>query len=828
MSFPIERRTRWVERLRDLAETDAAKLVLSTLIILSVMPRLGAYSVFFFFVFALELLSRIVILRDKLREGEFDRTEVILLVVDFFAILSFLPLEPLFKARFLRLARLSRMLMLIGYWKPIGREIWIIVMKRERRYQLVFVGSSVVILTLSAAILLYHLRSFGIDFNGNGTLTDDRTPDFWTLVWWAFRQLQDPGNLLSQPSLSLVFAVSLLLTMAGIFLMAFLIGIGTTVVEELVSVGRERPLGFRGHSVIANLGPHSRTLVEELVAYYAKSFRSPRLVTMGSAPSRYDYMYTERLRRVRYRQGAPSIAHDLTKVDAGRARRVILLGKAGRDGSDAEVISQILSVREANPHTLIFAELFDSDNIDAALAAGGNTVPILTNHFLALLQAQIIASPGSERVYSELLSTHGHEIYTCVFGSGALGNHPAPPPDTIPSFASLLQQGHMRHGVVLLGMLDHARDTPQAFRARLNPRSTVSPQAAQLAGFFGIAANFEQLKQATLDPQLYREAPVSETSGERPSFTFAREKTVLNKVLICGMNDGLIELCDQLSILGQQTELYVLVSSPQQQRDLLDLFLARTQARGGNPPFERLGLRCRYASAGPSRLRYELGDQGTLHGHIHVLVADWSDERSLTAAAEGYFDLSEIEAVVYTYETAATDPDARTALGLFKLLRLAKQNPSRLHKRLRVFCAIRNEPKAALFERRFANQPSESEELHVTVLPIERLRNAFIAQSVFVPGISAIYDALLCEKTQPLCRLVVQRCPEPQRDIDFGELTAELSRHNALVPLAIELSTASGEQLVVNPLRESDAYRFPAGLLCAVYAIGEPPTDADA
>ena len=59
---------------------------------------------------------------------------------------------------------------------PSGRRL--ILSKRERRYQIAFVISTVVILTFAAAILLAHFSSSATDFNEDGIPHNE---SFWTI-----------------------------------------------------------------------------------------------------------------------------------------------------------------------------------------------------------------------------------------------------------------------------------------------------------------------------------------------------------------------------------------------------------------------------------------------------------------------------------------------------------------------------------------------------------------------------------------------------------------------------------------------------------------------
>lgn len=838
MPIPASEKVPAIERLRDAFEADATKLLLSALIILSVLPVvwLERASLLFFAVFASEWALRLVLLRHQLRTRSVSRTELVVLLLDLIATLSFLPLEGLFEVRFLRLIRLSRMLMLLSYWSPVGREVWVILAKRERRYQLLFVASMVVLLTFTAGILLYHLGPAAIDYDENGKLDH---PGFWTLVWWSFRQLQDPGNLVKTPSATIAFVFSLLLTLCGIFVIAFLIGIGTSVVRELVEVGRERRLGLRNHSLIANLGPHSRMLVEELVAYYAKSFRSPRLATMGHAPARYDYMYGDALRRVRYRQGQGSSEHDLRKVDTDRARRVILLGEGEHNLADSEVVSQILSVRRVNAKCRIFAELVRPDNVRAALLAGGeNTVPVLAHRLVSLLLADVLAFPGVERLYAQLLSSQGSEIYTCYFDVGHLAGTHAPAASLGP-FGALCSRAHAAHGTLLLGWAEgnpmalpsHIL-APTADRTLPGGRPADATKTAGLSGLFALAPNFEQLARCVREIE---RLPAASAPPALPlSLTLEPERHPLRKLLICGYHEGLVDLCEQLVLFCPGIAITLMVPERELARRLEHELRARSApaptsaSRDDGLPratFTRreLGvLDYRVSQPDGSPYRVQPTDEGSApsEGELRLLAADWSEGQELWEERDG-FRLSEIEAVLLTYTSSDTDADGRTALALLKLLHLREHHRAMLHPALRIVCEVLDSEKATLFEARFGARAAPKER-DVVVLSAEQLRHAVLAQAVFVPGSDAIYSQLLGHGGPELVRLRL-RPVEHDATLDFGQLLEALTK-SALLPIAYELASSDGgTQLIVNPARDSPGYRFQLGDLGAVFAIGRPP-----
>lgn len=816
----LEQQEQAAEWFRDLFTSDWTKVILSTLIIFSVLPFewVHTYSLVFFAIFAVELYGRFAVLRSDLRQREINRVEIAFFVIDVIALLSFLPIQFLWDdIRFLRLARLSRMLLLLGYWGPIVREIWTILSKRERRYQLFFAGASVLILSFLSAVLLFHFQSKGIDFNEDGDPGNDR---FWEMLWWSFRQIQDPGNLVKDADASLGFFCSLALTLAGLFVFSFIIGIATSVVEQLVEVGRERRLGFKRHSVICNVGPYSRVLLEELVAYYAKSLRSPRIVTMGQAPTRYSYMFQAPLASaIRYRQGQALSAHDLQKVDADRATRVILLGQRDREASDSEVVSQVLSVRERNESCEIYAELFRGDNVAAALKAGGpRTVPILADRLVGLFMAQIVSFPGVEAVYGDLLTSRGDEIYTCLFDRGALAGR-KPPSGPLPPFGELLLRCHRAHDVILLGPLVRDEEGRHGYAHRLNPAEDEIIDPASLRGFFGVAASFESLKDFVLSlPDVDAPRPPRERPPV-PRFSVCPQACQVERLLICGFHEGLVDFCEQLILLSGSPEIYIMVPDHEAALRAVAAFVDRPALQ---LPAD-LTRRVSFAALDALELGYR-AREGEAAGSIRFFVGDWTHERTLVEQPDAGYRLAEMDAVLFTYTLDDSDPDARTSLSLIKLLHLRESRPDAVRPNLRLVCEVQSTEKAGLLIKRFGRESRAADRscYPISIVPAERMRNGLLAQGVFVPGIDLIYRELLSEAGQEVCKLVVTEPVDPAVTLSFGDLLATLYRRDRLIPVAVELLDGNGaRRVVVNPRRRSDDYRFRAGDLVGVFAIGE-------
>jgi hypothetical protein len=578
---------------------------------------------------------------------------------------------------------------------------------------------------------------------------------------------------------------------------------------------------------------HNRVLLEELCAYYAKSFRAPKLITLGPAERRYDYMHEGALRKIRYRAGNALSSHDLIKVDSDRARRVILLGQRSGEHSDSEVVSQILSVREVNPRCDIYAELFHTDNLEAARRAGrsleGRTVPLLANRLVSLYLANLMVFPGVEKVFAELLSSTGEEIYTCIYGKGLLGDL-KPPSGAILPFPELLARAHRAHGVLLLGYLldDPAEATgiAHAFLPGAGPwHHPVVPDVARLRGFFGIATNFSAIRDMVASlPDVAAPGAEEPPLEELPRFGICPGATNLRQVLVCGFHHGTVDFCEELILFTRVPQLYLLLPEGHDPEAAARAF----SERGASQPSAVEGGRVVFSSEGVGRLRYSLTDAAE-GGILEIRCGDWSDERVLVGGTAGH-QLGELDAVLLSYQPSEPDPDARSALALLKLIRIRETRPELLKPSFRIFCEVQNDEKAALFQRRFQDhgRPSPTSCSRITIVAAETMRNAFLAQGVFVPGIVTIYRELLSQSGVYLSKLILEDASETV--VSFGTLMLGLFRHQGLLLLAVELKDLETGQprLVVSPAHRSREYRFRLSDLLSAFVIGETKAVAPA
>ncbi|GEM_PF-986159 len=503
----------WLARFLGRVEV---RLLLSAAIIVSLLPFAWAshFDGLFLVLFGFEFLARVLLVfrgedlyahggKSGITPTEAElqdsggwrwprRSTLLLMFFDLLALVSFLPAllsdvdvgvgvgvgagVAAAETRWLRLFRLSRMVLLLSYWAPLVRDVWTVMLRRERGKQVVLMGFLVLALSFAGAVVIDQLQPPGgqiIDFNGDDKV-DEGDGGFLVHLWWSFRQIQDPGNMLTAPQEVAGVLVSLALTIAGLFMVSFLIGLGTDVVREMMELSRLRPPGMRGHTLVVNINPSTQQLVHELLRYSEKlsprgllslrwlgqlvrdtrrSIGTAGYLVVGRSHDPPDFLRQPELARIVYRQGHVEDETFLVRTDVADAQRVVLLADLDADDPDAETIQALLtiteSLREADLEAerraslfgsgvgvkrtrLLIAEILDESNMPAAEAAissgragyngvGTRAFIVPSERMIALFIACVTRRPGVGRLLEELLTSHGHELYTMFFSLPGLG-----------------------------------------------------------------------------------------------------------------------------------------------------------------------------------------------------------------------------------------------------------------------------------------------------------------------------------------------------------------------------------------------------------------------
>ena len=821
--------------------------VLATLIVISVLPLRIVDEVFaplLVVVFSLELFVRLGVHRRTMRrEGGSPWLGRFLLAVDFLAILSFLPWSTaiLPAAESFRLLRLARLVLLVRYGAQVARDGWAILTRRERLRHFLVVGVTVALVALVAAVLLVHLEAT-TDWDGDGHVGEHRDrrglvsfSELVDVAWWCFRQLESGDNLVqSVHEHPLVIIVSLGLTVAGLFILAFIIGIGASVLEQIVLAERQKPPGLRNHSIIVGPVHAAEPMVRELARLYAKNRwiaqaappgirgflsarRGPesRMALLGREEEPPAYIYDAELRTATYRQGDPADPAALTRVDISSAKRVIVLSHpaAGED-VDAVAVSTVMAIRQFNVRARVYVEIQSMGEASrvAAACGGDRTYPLEMPRLVGLFLCQHMVVPGIDRLYRELLTADGAEIYTHVMNLPwefeALQRLPGLWKDDVLRWEDLVLHCWEKHHVVLFGALLGDRKhsvSAEKLTAHINPYA--APESEQLAklgaqaggvpiaslrGFIGLSPTYGELRSAAvsiLDGDIPERPPEVGPVHEMPLMI---DDGDLRRTLVFGENDALPSMLGELLQFVRSAHVVVITAAgPGLERRLARL-----------PAFER-------HEVGPGV--WDL--RGENDGRIRVVALEILEVPAAVAnplvQEEGPYD-----SIVFLSDPAATDRDARTSMRVLQLSARIESGDLPVTDHLQVLVEVASPAKGALVAPRLEHLRRNRRSMRPTLVSTQVLKNYFLVHSAFVPGLPAAYEELLSEKGQEFVRLSVAR-RWPARPVTFRDLLLRLARHR-MIPVAVELRDGS---VVVSPHLEDPP--FEGSEIAAIFVIGD-------
>ncbi len=279
-------------------------------------------------------------------------------------------------------------------------------------------GTSMVILALVAATaLIVILAATGLALF---RLRFGESRAYGEGMWQAMLRVIDPGTMSGDNGWALR-VLSLLVTLAGIFLASALIGIIAVALDQKIeNLRKGRSFVVEsGHSLILGWSPRIFTIVSELVV---ANENQPGSCIVVLAPVDKTVMEDE-LRdragdpghtRIVCRTGDPSSLNDLAMVNVGAARSIVVLAEDSPAG-DAEAVKAVLAVMSRDPaleQAAVVVEMSDPGTAEALFSAGdGRVLPVRAADVVARVTAQACRQSGLSYVFQELLDFDGDEIY---------------------------------------------------------------------------------------------------------------------------------------------------------------------------------------------------------------------------------------------------------------------------------------------------------------------------------------------------------------------------------------------------------------------------------
>ncbi|MBI1944622.1 MAG: hypothetical protein HYS27_02940 [Deltaproteobacteria bacterium] len=842
-----------LELARAAFEHRLARLALVVLVVLSLVPLSGAWDALlrpvFLVVFGGELLVRWRSWREQ--PHALGAAQIGLAVADVVAFISFLPIDALVgheQAQLLALLRLTRLLMLLRFARALALDIYAIVTRREQLQQFGLVTGAVLFLAfVSAAILTQLAIPHDVDNPGS----------FIEQLWWSFRQIESPDNLVRTPRVNLVvLALSLGLTITGVFVISFVIGIGTNVVDQVVAAERRRPLHYRGHTLVSGPVHGSEILIREYVRIYAKNrqipsperlftwlkhsnpLRSakqfPRVALLGRREEPPPFLWEPLMRWVAYREGDPAEPASLDRVAAARAKRAILLARDELvHEADAVNIATLAAFRAKNAEAHVFVEVIDSDAVPLVKQVGGKgTFALDMPRLLGMLMCQHLLTPGMQRLYHDLLTADGSELYTHVYvdeGERAALRRLSSGTATV-SFDALARFALARHGVHLIGVMLGGREASRAASGVvlveglvpwLNPhvvdpadatklgalgaRPGVVPLAS-LRGVVGFAESYLPLQAAAADiargawSGLADEHPVDAAiDALRAATTFQVPGT--RHVAMIGASDALPSMLRELSRYVPGVEVTLFVS----QRGGERVALTRRLEQLG------VGFDARDPAPGADGRSFAL-ERG---GRITIYSHDGPDLSGF--AARVLARIPPVEAAVFLSEPEGDERDARVAMRILRFARLLEEGKVPRGASLHVLAEFLSIEKGARIQGHLDPRScgfTDASCMRLTLVSTDTIKNYFMVHSAFVPGVVDLYEMLLEERGQEIVRFTFTPPAHGPSTTTIRALQRALAPSGS-IPFAVEMAD---ERLFLAP---PASYPLTVSDIRGVYAVSD-------
>ncbi len=272
---------------------------------------------------------------------------------------------------------------------------------------------------LSAVIVV--IAGTVIAIMGMSVAGDDKPTNFAEAVYQSLLRTFDPGTFSGDSGWDLR-VVTLIVTLAGIFIVSTLIGALSTGLQGTIDEmrkGRTRVLED-GHTLILGWSSKVIPIISELLVSNENQ-RHGRVVILAS---RDKVEMEDELRDKLPRRGKTKIICrsgdplDLVDLEIGNPNgsKSIIVVSSEHDHADISTVKTVLALtnnpRRRKEKYHIVAEIQDEGNIEAANLAGGDEVTLVhSSDLIARLTAQTCRQSGLSVVYTELLDFDGDEMY---------------------------------------------------------------------------------------------------------------------------------------------------------------------------------------------------------------------------------------------------------------------------------------------------------------------------------------------------------------------------------------------------------------------------------
>jgi len=296
--------------------------------------------------FAVELSLRYLIMRnmnyetrkEKIMEWFFWWLDVIatIVMIPAFAIIPY--------GGALRMMRLVR---LLRPWLVIIRNLKDVMREGQFMQEINLIVLVLAVISIAGGIFGKFLLP-GFDFTQDGNITP-QDDSMIARIWFSFRLFTDPGNSVAYPDNASIAIFSIVAVVIGVFIFAFFIGIGASIVSDLMTKLRNERLAVTRHMVMIGWSDIAPYIITHLRLASERSFSRLKLVLLREDEQLPDILLEEKW--VTYRTGDSKHIEDLNRVNLSAARQALILVPDDKNTSEAlsESFFSLLAIRKMHP-----------------------------------------------------------------------------------------------------------------------------------------------------------------------------------------------------------------------------------------------------------------------------------------------------------------------------------------------------------------------------------------------------------------------------------------------------------------------------------------------
>ena len=249
----------------------------------------------------------------------------------------------------------------------------------------------------------------------------DLIPDqsFISIFWINIFKTIGAGTLSGAQPGQLNFFLSLIISLASIFITSMLIGLLTAGIQQKIRSlrqGRSKVIEF-DHTIILGWSEIIFTVIRALNEASANQKLRKIVIMAQKDKTEMEEIIKEKVKssknvKIICRKGSPIDLNDLKIVNLSTSRSIIII-----EDSDSKVIKTIIAINSSRDNARvkpfkIIATLNEYKNLDSGRIAGeGQASFVLNKSFIARLIANTCYQPGLSLVYNDLLTFEGDEVY---------------------------------------------------------------------------------------------------------------------------------------------------------------------------------------------------------------------------------------------------------------------------------------------------------------------------------------------------------------------------------------------------------------------------------